>query len=185
MSNHIQFPFSPDKFLNGIVTHLKSVSGNSIIKEIFLKGGGTKLRLIYNVLRFDEPKQCWWDNFNGDLGYCSSKDAWFLIEIRNYKISMTAYTIGSPAQTPSFHQPKSWKIEVSENGESFTTVHQVTNCNEMNVPHAIRSFLLPEPTKPIRFVRYILFENHSTRQESIYELSLSAFELFGTLYQNN
>lgn len=181
----IDLSYEPGYRLNGVVTYIKNQLGPNYTDAVIATGGGTKIKKIGNIFDYDDTKKAWWDNFDLGINRCTKENAWCMIELRGYLLNLQSYTLASPANRISFHQPKSWRIEVSADGVNFETVHEVSKCPEMNVQYPILTFSLPKgETQPIRFIKLVMLENYASAQSSNqYELSLSAFELYGKLRQ--
>lgn len=181
--SYIDLSYEPDYRLNGVISYIKNQLGSNYTDAVIATGGGTKVKKIGNIFDYDETKTSWWDNFDLSINRCTKENAWCMIELKGYVLCLQAYTLASPANRLSFHQPKSWRIEVSNDGVNFITVHEVNKCQEMNTQYPILTFQLPE-TGPIRFVKLVLLENYASSQSNNqFELSLSAFELYGKLRQ--
>lgn len=179
-----EVPYIRKNELRGVVKYFQDEYDDDYLDFICATGGGTKTSKISNIFEFTDTKNSWWDNYDVNIGRCSKENAWCMIELKSSYLKLQAYTLASPSKNPGYHQPKSWRIETSVNGKDFTIVHSVTNCTLMNAPYPICTFVLKNETEPVRFIRLILTENYAQKNSSnSYELSLSAFEVYGKIGQ--
>lgn len=169
--------------LQGAISYLQDTYPDEWTSFVRVTGGGTKVRKLTNILDLDDTRTSWWDNFDSNMNQFKRSSAWVQIELTGYALDFQAYTLASPANRASFHQPKGWRIEVSTDGQRFEVVQTINGCPAMNHPFPIESFVLQREAPMIRFVRLILLENFATNPQNTWELSLSAFEIFGRLHK--
>lgn len=109
---------------------------NGIIKYLTNKAGGN----IHdrNIIAVTSNSfQSGWDpknllNFStGGNGYASgNNDFWVLFDFNDMKVKITSYSIKS-YKLDQLHL-KSWDIEVSDNGQSWTSIDERRDCSELN-----------------------------------------------------
>lgn len=182
--NVITLNYSEDYFLNGVISYIKEVYDREWTNEVKVTGGGTKSYQLNKLFDYDNLDS-WWDNYDSNKKACTKENAWIQIELLHYSLKLESYSLVSTAEKPRQHQPKSWVIEVSNDGKNWEIVDTVTNCMEMNVPKPKQTFNLKKPTAPIHFFKFIMRQNHAKPDgQNAYELSLGALELYGILIED-
>jgi hypothetical protein len=76
--------------------------------------------------------------------------------------------------------PTSWTIEASKNGKDWEVIDTKNQRSDMNQKNVTKTFAIGSPRK----ARFICFNPSGPRICSRYGTDLSAFELFGTLIQD-
>ena len=122
-----------------------------------------------------------------DLGLdscCASKDStnsWICYEFVGRRVTPTGYSIRSYWERPGMANPKSWVLEVSNDGSegSWEVVDRRENNSDLNGRHLTRNFAIsPRPSGAFRFVRLRQTGKNHKGNDLVW---ICAFELFGAL----
>lgn len=98
-------------------------------------------------------------DFNPNNRYApieKSNDAWVLFDFKNINIEVESYSIKSANYGPNKANLKNWRIEVSNDGENFTTIDNHQNSQELNGAHIIKNFNVLKNG----FMRYVRFHHY-------------------------
>ncbi|EAX98662.1 hypothetical protein TVAG_403440 [Trichomonas vaginalis G3] len=164
--------------LVGVVTYLKLQYPDSWKTLIYVTGGGNKCNRILQIFNFNDLFSSWWDTYSGN-GF-QKKDAWLTVKFNNHRLEMTGYTLGSCARNRNSHQPRVWKVEGSNDNETWFKVNE-QKTNKMNMATPLVYFDMKK-TKPYSYFRWTMIENNTTKSmTNQYEFSICALELFGIL----
>ena len=111
------------------------------------------------------------------------RNSWLCYDFKTPRVIPTSYSIKSPNFDPGVWQPKSWILEVSNDGseESWRVIDRRENNSELNGRHLTRNFAITsELSEPFRFIRLRLTgENH----EGGHRLVICSLEVFGWLIE--
>jgi hypothetical protein len=111
----------------------------------------------------------------------NAPNSWFCYDLKNMEVSLTHSTILSYAGEPNqYSQPKSWRLEVSTDGQAWTEIHHCTNNDDLNGPNCIKTYEVCPRTR-CRFVR--IWQTGPTHINSNH-LLLCGIELFGLLHES-
>ena len=80
-------------------------------------------------------------------------DIYICFDMKDRRIQMTSYSIKSYAGGSNWYNLKNWKIEVSEDGNEWTTIDEHSNDSTLNNSRAIGTFKIQHETKFYRFIR--------------------------------
>ena len=122
-------------------------------------------------------------DLKADSSFCSkdSPNSWICYDFKGRRVIPTSYLIRSCWGRPGDHHPKSWVLEVSNDGSegSWKAVDSREDNNDLNDEHVTRNFSLgTPPSGAFRFVRLRQTgENHWGSDI----LAICALELFGVL----
>ena len=168
--------------LDGIIAHLtRECGGNVHEKGVVTVTASSRFELEEDEEGCIEPKNV------ADLGLDScfaSKDSpnsWICYEFVGRRVTPTGYSIRSYWEGPGMANPKSWVLEVSNDGSegSWEVVDSREDNNELNDTHVTRNFAISAPTSgAFRFVRLRLTGKNHYGNDC---LALCALELFGAL----
>ena len=104
---------------------------------------------------------------------------WICYDFLDARVSPTSYSIKSSRGSTGYNHPKSWVLEVSTDGQTWTVVDRHVDDNAMNSPCVTRNFQFTPVSGSFRYVRLRLIgPNHSRN----HQLHIAWFEVFGTLY---
>lgn len=92
---------------------------------------------------------------------------------------LTSYTIRSGRWQTGCGHPLNWKIEGSNDNDSWETI-DIRRTYELDFPHIVRNFVIENP-KPTSF-RYIrMKETGNCTHGNISYLAFDSFEMYGEL----
>lgn len=179
---------SADKKFDGIITHLRLLTGQNPSKNGLIKIlSPTKSHFEFpltNLFEYgDLLNKSFW-NFSA----CDPRpnENWILFDFKeSHSILLSSYTIRSGGSS----HPKSWKFEGSNDKIEWSIIHEVRDCNYLNCPRATHTFVIndygrqkSQPKFGYRFVRFVQIENMSQKNEKKYRINLKAIEFFGDYY---
>ena len=163
--------------LDGIIAHLTRKCGGNVHKE-----------RVVNVT----ASSCWDNSIcepenavdlksNSEFFSNNSPNSWICYDFKGRRVTPTSYSIRSIVLGPGGEHPKSWVLEVSNDGSegSWKAVDFRTDNNDLNDEHMTHNFSLGTPQSgAFRFVRLRLTgKNHGGSDD----LNICALELFGAL----
>jgi hypothetical protein len=166
--------FSPASgLLNGIIAHLTTECGGNvvdcgIVAVTASSDNGNKPR---NVTDLQDPSSFFMS--------MDSPNQWICYDFTTIQVTPTHYSLQSyPFEPPGSAYPRSWCIEVSNEGTKWTAIHEHRDKKELQGKNYIATFPVSK-SQPCRFVRL-----RSTGKDSLGRnfLTLSGFELFGALH---
>ena len=115
--------------------------------------------------------------------YCSNndEDSWICYDFKERRVIPTSYSVRSERSGPGWYHLKSWVIEVSNDGSSWTEIDRRDNNNDLNGSYATANFNISKvPSESFRFFRLRQTEkNH----RGDYFVWISSLEIFGTLFE--
>ena len=82
-----------------------------------------------------------------------NQDIYVCFDLKDRRIQMTSYSIKSYAAGQNWHHLKNWKIEVSNDGNEWTTIDEHKNDSTLNGDRAIGTFKIQQETQFYRFIR--------------------------------
>jgi hypothetical protein len=105
-------------------------------------------------------------------------NSWICYDFKNMRVTPTHYTIVSyPYRPNEGNHPKSWCLEVSIDGKSWTKVHECSDNNDLNGYNQITTYSV---TKLMR-CRLIRLRQTGENHWGRHYLALSCWEIFGGL----
>ena len=109
-------------------------------------------------------------------------DTWICYDFKTRRVMPTSYSIKAQGDTPGGHHLKSWALEVSKDGDTWTEVDRREGNDELNAPHVVRNFKITDaPHESFRFIRLRQTGPNHKGQDF---LAFSGLEIFGTLFEN-
>jgi hypothetical protein len=102
------------------------------------------------------------------------RNNWICYDFKNRRVEVTHYAIRTGS---GLCHPKSWLLEVSEDGENWEEIDHRDNCTELSGKNRTRIFEV-ERAGEGRFVRLVNIGKNHYGDDC---LALSAWELFGTV----
>ena len=161
-------PFKGNPF-NGIVNYIKQKTGenphlNGQIKISYLSGNP------YCEKLFDYDWKCYWSSTN-------SPGQWINFEFTNNLIYLTDYSLKTPNSRKGWNHLKSWVIEGSLDGISWTEIDEQNDSKDLNGNNHIATFHCRHPTKA-KFIRLRqIGKNHHNSDD----IQLTNIEFFGRI----
>ena len=162
--------------LDGIIAHLTRECGGNVHEK-----GVVEVTSIGCLDVNHQPENV--VDFWSLSHFCSVDlpNSWIRYNFRGWRVTLTSYSIKSYCWRPGGDHPRSWVLEVSNDGSegSWTVVDSRENSFDLNDKFVTRNFAVSaRPSGAFRFVRLRLTgKNH--RGENF--LQVCALELFGTL----
>ena len=131
----------------------------------------------------DGPK--WAAELGTLYAYCSvnEKNAWISYDFKTRRVIPKSYSI----RAASSCAPRSWVIEVSNNEDSWKIIDRREKNSDLNWYSMAHFKIAHVPTNAaFRFIRLRQTgRNQDDHPNSIYQLSMVALEIFGTLYKKS
>ena len=162
--------------LDGIIAHLTRGCGGNVHKE-----GVVTVTASSCQGSGREPENAVDLRSNSD--FCSNNlaNSWICYDFKGRRVTPTSYSIRSFGCVSGGGHPKSWVLEVSNDGSdgSWAVVDSRENNKELNSKLVTRNFeISAPPSGPFRFVRLRLTGKNHFGDDY---LVISALELFGAL----
>jgi hypothetical protein len=164
--------FTPTSPLNGIVAYLTrqcggNVHDNGIVVITASSSYGTRPAYLADLEQ--------------DMAFQThnSSDSWFCYDFKGRTIKPTHYSIQSHYSTNLRHHPRSWIIEGSVNGSSWTELDRRENNTELNGVKLTRTFSISQSEE----IRMIRMRQIGLNHAGNHHLLLTAFEVFGSLFE--
>ena len=163
-----------DPILNGIIARLTRKCGGNVHKAgvVTVTASSVCGCQLENVVDLTSDSEFWTND---------SPDSWIRYDFGGWRVTPTSYSIRSQGNGPGGNHPKSWVLEVSNDGSegSWEEVDSRENNSDLNGGHLTRNFAVgARPSGAFRFVRLRLTgRNHHGNDH----LWICALELFGAL----
>ena len=143
--------------------HKENDDFNGIIKYLTNKTGGNihdngTINMTSSAY-YEEPKNLL--DFNQDKYYQTKqyKDGWVTFDFKNRKVKISGYSIKTNSGGKNGAHMKSWKIEVSNDGQNWTQIDERINCQEINGSCLTGTFNV-QPNDFSRYVRLTQTDNN-------------------------
>ena len=169
---HKEFVYNEAAPLRGIIAHLTRKCGGNVHEKglVEVTASGVHCGLV--------PEHA--VELGSDSEFCSKnkEGSWLCYDFKGRRVAPTSYTIRSYTDP---YRPKSWDLEVSNDGRSWERVDRRENNSDLTgkgfVTHNFS--ISPVPGGGFRFVRLRMTgENHAGNSSM---LDLTALEVFGEL----
>ena len=103
--------------------------------------------------------------------------AWICFDFKNYEVEISNYSIKS-YDSDSYHNPKNWVIEISNDGVNWITIDEQKNYTELKGTNVVKTFKV----KANKFSRYCRFRHTGEYWGcSGYTLRFNSIEFYGHL----
>ena len=173
---HHHILYEKGKPLEGIIAHLtRECGGNVHDKGMVEVTASSVVRGFFGTSR---PRNA--VELGTNLNFCSlpKKNSWIRYDFKGRRVAPTSYSIRSD----DYRYPKSWVLEVSNDGENWEIVDRRENNEDLKENYATCNFTISaRPPGSFRFVRLLQTgENHEGNDH----LALTSLEVFGTLYSD-
>jgi hypothetical protein len=176
-SNLNERRFSPNgkSLLDGIIAHLTSICGgnvhdNGIISVSASSENGAGV-LARNAVDLDNRSSCFQSS--------NVANSWLCYDFKQMEVTPTHYSILSYQGAFGCFHPKSWCLEVSKDGNSWTEIHRIQDNNDLNDSNKIGTY---EVTKSVK-CRFIRLRQTGRNHVNYDYFLLSGFEIFGLLHE--
>lgn len=130
---------------NGIIKYLTEKTGGNI------HNNGTIQTTASSCQNGCEPKNLLDFNYNAYYQAGQFNNDWIMFDFKNRKVNLTNYSIKSNSTSKNGSNLKSWAIEISEDGKTWTKIDEQKNCEAINGSRLTGTF----EVKPNKFSRYI------------------------------
>ena len=172
-----EFLYNESRPLDGIIAHLTRKCGGNVHEHGVVN--------VETNSWFTRPgnETTWHPKHTVDLGtnsfYCSENvHSWVSYDFGERGIIPRSYSLRS--RVDGYHQLKSWVIEVSNDGASWTEIDKHVDSNALKAGGVTQNFNIPNvPNSRIRFFRIRQIGPSSSNDN---HTSFSALEIFGTLF---
>jgi hypothetical protein len=169
--------FAPnsDSPLHGIIWHLASTSGGNLhdlgivsVRASGVYGSSYEAKFALDL-----------QNRSSHFFSQNEANSWIRYNFNNIHVVPTHYSILSRPYEPNDYHPRSWCLELSDDGNEWTEVHRCTDNSDVKGNSIIGTYEVSKSVK-CRFVRLRQTgKNHSNRDY----LQLSGLEIYGTLFE--
>ena len=162
------FDYSPMQQY-GIIAHLTGVCGGNVhdrgVVEVIASSGGDPRNAV---------------DLETDWAFCSSNEpnSWICYDFKGARVRPTSYSIRSGGLGPGSSNPRSWVVEVSNNGFWWDIADQREDNSSLNDVHVMKNFRV---TETVRNSRYIRLRMSGVNHRGIHGFVISALEIFGSL----
>jgi hypothetical protein len=167
-----------DSPLDGIIAYLTSKCGGNVhdrgvvdVTAISIGSGAAQnVADLQNRSTFLQSKN-------------TESNPWVCYDFKNLQVTPTHYALLSYHGSGSnYFNPKSWYFEGSNDGTSWTVLHECSNNSDLNGAGLIGQYAVTKSMK-CRFIRMRQTEHHCSSSPSRYYLTLAGFELHGILHE--
>ena len=165
--------YNPARRLDGIVCYLTKKHGANVHQSgvVNVTASSTSGR-DSNPMHLTESEQFWTFSSN------NAPESWVCYDFRALRVIPTSYSIRSSGAGQGGPHPKSWVLEVSEDGYNWTVFDSRQDNNDLNGPYLVQNFTIEGQPKRCRYVRLKQTgKNHAGTDQ----LTISAFEIFGSI----
>ena len=107
------------------------------------------------------------------------KDSWICYDFKDRRVVPTSYSVRSCGAGPAGPHLKSWVIEVSNDGSSWTEIDRRDNDKDLNDESATANFKISKVLK--RSFRFFRLKQTGKNHAGNYVATLTSLEMFGTL----
>ena len=172
--------FPPE--LDGVISHLTRECGGNVHDKGIVNVTASS---VYNNSRYHHPKNAAGSGTEWDYTSSNEEDTWICYDFKERRVLPTSYSVRSNDDGPGRAHLKSWVIEVSNDGSSWTEIDRRDNNDELNAQYVIANFTISKvPSESFRFFRLRQTgKNHSDDHYSRYYVYITALEIFGTLFE--
>jgi hypothetical protein len=179
--------YDEDQRLDGVFALFTRERPHDWPDYLELAGGGTKEKMLSHILEFAEHLlfEYHWDNYDSREKIKAS-NAWLSVRFTCHRLVLSHYTIAtSGKQFPHNSQPKSWKVEGSLDGRSWTLLAQVRKSERFKDKRmALATFAVTEKVRtPFSHFKLTQLENCAKAgAPNVGEMRINAIEFYGTLH---
>lgn len=193
-----KFLYRTDKDLfNGVFNYIMTKKPYYFNRIVEVKCGGDLERNVYKLFNYDDLWSFNWNTYSKkELSVL--KNAWITIRFPYHKLCLSHYTLASSRYvyndaTKLFDknleglQPKSWKIEGSDDMENWTLLSLISNTSLLTEPNAIATFPVnaKQQQKQQNYFscfKLTLLKNGARQTKPFFnQLKLNGIEFYGVL----
>ena len=169
------FKYNSDDPFNGILMHLnKKTNGNIQMNHtIDITSSNLSCGKYETLVDFE--------NINGHT-HISGNPKWLQFDLKGIKAQINSYLIKSAhtdEDSHSIYYLKNWKIEISLDGNEWTTIDEKSNDSYLNGNYQMHLYELNQLSKPFRYIRIISNGGNWNHED----FTIGKFELFGNIIE--
>ncbi|EAY12197.1 hypothetical protein TVAG_004030 [Trichomonas vaginalis G3] len=167
----VAYPLKKEAPLNGIFAAMRKANGGKVGNEVKVKVSSKSVRCFADPMDVVGPSNDnEWTSENED-------NSWIEITFATKKVELHGYTLKTFQGGKGSTHPRSWKVEVSNDGVDYRQVDQVTETDELNNSNKTFSKVI-QPTGQFSIVRFTMTGKNSFGSNCF---TLANIELFGNL----
>ena len=169
------FKYNSSDPFNGILMHLnKKTNGNIQMNHtIDITSSNLSCGKYETLVDFE--------NINGHT-HISGNPKWLQFDLKGIKAQINSYLIKSAhtdEDSHSIYYLKNWKIEISLDGNEWTTIDEKSNDSYLNGNYQMHLYELNQLSKPFRYIRIISNGGNWNHED----FTIGKFELFGNIIE--
>ena len=171
-----EFVYNASKPLDGMIAYLTRECGGNVHNKGVVNVTASSV-LTNNI---EHPAKDAVDlGTDSQFETLNELNSWLCFDFKDRRIIPTSYSIRSYNRESGCNHLKSWVVELSNDGSSWTEVDRRDNNYDLNEKHVIRNFKLSRvPNESFRFIR---LRQTGPNHWGMYWLKLTSWEIFGTL----
>lgn len=166
------FSINPNDPFNGIIKHLLQESNRNIENKINITASKHRGSYIpQNVVLYEDDSK-YYQSY-------SIENSFICFDFKEHQIIPTSYTIKSCNCNENSYHPKSWAIEVSNDGSNWEIIDERNNNTDLRGNHKIHTFPIQKKNKQ----KYQYFKIRQTAKNwgNDNDLLLKKIEIYGQL----
>ena len=169
-----EFPFYDMRPLDGSIAHLTRECGGNVHEKGIVK-------VTASSCWDGKPENVVDVELNKEFRSNDSRNSWICYDFGGQRMTPTSYSIRSCGWEPGSFHPRSWVLEVSNDGSegSWEVVDFRENNNELNDKRVTRNFAISAP--PSGVFRFVRLRQTGVNHKGNNQLAICALELFGAL----
>jgi hypothetical protein len=171
----VSHPFRPDAPLDGIIADLTKRCGGNVHDRRVIKVTESSYHAEFpGKNAVDLLVDSYYLSLN-------SPEAWICYDFKNMRIKPTHYTIRSRHDAgPGATHPKSWVIEGSLDGATWTELDRKENNRDLSGRNKIKTFEMAQIAK----VKLLRLKQTGKNHYDNHHLMFASWEVFGTLFED-
>ena len=168
----IEFLYDESKKFDGVIAHLtRECIGNVHDRGIVNATASSCTGYAKNAVDLG-TNSSYWSN--------DEQDSWICYDFKERRVIPTSYSVRSYQGGPGWYHLRSWVIEVSNDGSSWTEIDRRDHNNDLNGFCVTQNFKISlVPTESFRLFR---LRQTGKNHKGSYVLALTSLEVFGTLF---
>jgi len=171
--SNMTFSFENDYF-NGVFRYLSQVYGGNVYSTgaVGFQSSGTKWGTISNIVSDDDDS--YW-------GTTHRKNSWLRFDFALSPLLLSGYSIKTNGSNFNVYQPKSWKLEASNDLFQWVLVDNIENFTKFRQANNVSHYFPAATNVYYRYYTITMTDNNWNNRES---LAICQIEFFGSLKQN-
>lgn len=166
-----------DDGFDGIIRHLQKESNGNIKSVIDITSSplhfNSESYTPYNVCLFEDKDK---DNY---FHTTDEQNSWILFDFKEHKIIPSNYIIKSSSYGQNMNNPKTWKLEGSNDKSSWEPLDEQRDCPYFNGPYLVHTFDIKKGvTTPFRYIR---MTQTGPNWYGYHYFTLDSIEFYGSL----